>query len=105
MGTAAELPVDDDGFYCTGDVGRFVNGHLQLLGRVTNTCKLSNGLFVTAEFLESIYSCVKEVNQVFVFVEPSCACVSAVVVPHEWCLLNEEQMLEKFLHMAKKCKL
>lgn len=54
--TAAPLPMDNDGFYRTGDLGRLdAEGFLHLLGRRDDLFKTSTGRKIVPTHLETVY--------------------------------------------------
>ena len=94
----AELGLDLEGFYPTGDLGRFCDGRLELLGRRATTVKLSNGFFVHLERLEERYlSLVPDLDQIFIMASDSCLTAACVQQGH----LTESQLLCKMLKAAK----
>lgn len=94
----AELSLDPEGYYRTGDLGRFRDGRLELLGRTATTVKLSNGLFVHPEQLEERYlSLVPDLDQVFIMASGSS--LTAACVQHGG--LTQNQLLCKMREAAK----
>ena len=77
----------DDGFFRTGDIVELrtdSNGqpNLFIIDRKKNFFKLSQGQFVSPEFLEGIYIRSPFVEQIYIHGDPLADCVTAVVVPH-----------------------
>ncbi|CAE7820445.1 hetM, partial [Symbiodinium sp. CCMP2592] len=97
----ATLALDEDGFYCTGDIGCYKNDFLELLGRVGNVAKMANGLFLSAEGLEEKYaSLIQDLDQVFVIANPDANTVSAACIVHRWSSLDDKQLLLKMQQAA-----
>uniref|UniRef100_A0A7S2TMI9 AMP-binding enzyme C-terminal domain-containing protein n=1 Tax=Lotharella oceanica TaxID=641309 RepID=A0A7S2TMI9_9EUKA len=75
---------DDDGWFSTGDVGRFdKEGRLWVVDRKKSMFKLAQGEYVSPEHLESVLLKSPWVRQVWVYGKPSERYVVAVVVPEK----------------------
>ncbi|KAJ4459067.1 putative Fatty acyl-CoA synthetase A [Paratrimastix pyriformis] len=83
-----------DGWVHSGDVGTYVMGNrLKIIDRVKNIFKLSQGEFVAADRVESIYSASPLVSQVMVHGERTMNGLVGLVVPNpdgvaHWCQTN-----------------
>jgi len=78
--TAATLLVD--GWVATGDVGRWnPNGSLSIIDRRKNLFKLAQGEYIAVEFVESVYSKVAAVNQLWIYGNSFKSVLLGVVVP------------------------
>lgn len=65
-----DTPLDEEGFYSTGDLGRFdEDGYLYLVGRKSHMIKTSTGHKVHPLHVESVYQRHPLLDQVFVFGE------------------------------------
>ncbi|KZO99390.1 acetyl-CoA synthetase-like protein [Calocera viscosa TUFC12733] len=74
--------VDDEAWVHTGDVGLFdEHGRLVIIDRVKNIMKLSQGEYVALEKVESAYSTIALIAQIFVYGDGTQDYVVAVVVP------------------------
>lgn len=81
--------VDDDGWYHTGDIGRWrKNGSLEIVDRIRNVIRLSIGKDVAPERIESVFMEIPFVSNIFLYGSPSRACCVAVVVPCAELLVN-----------------
>ncbi|CAE7261295.1 hetM [Symbiodinium sp. CCMP2456] len=97
----ATLALDEDGFYCTGDIGCYKDDFLELLGRVGNVAKMANGLFLSAEGLEEKYaSLVQDLDQVFIIANPEENTVAAACVVQPRSSLDDKQLLSKMQQVA-----
>lgn len=75
---------DVDNWLHTGDIAMILhNGAIQLIDRKKNYFKLSQGVFISPERVESVYSRAKGVNEIFVYGDPYENFCVAVVVPEE----------------------
>jgi fatty acid CoA ligase FadD9 len=73
---------DADGFYRTGDVmAELGPDHLVYIDRRNNVLKLSQGEFVAVSKLESLYTAIPLVRQIFVYGSSERSYLLAVVVP------------------------
>jgi len=73
---------DQDGFFMTGDIGRWnLDGTLSIIDRKKNIFKLAQGEYVAAEYIESIYTKNKFVQQIFVYGDSFQSCLVAVIIP------------------------
>ncbi|KAJ2745467.1 medium-chain fatty acid-CoA ligase faa2 [Coemansia sp. BCRC 34301] len=74
----------EDGWLCTGDIGRVdERGRFHIIDRRNNMFKLAQGMFVTPEKIENIYADHFIVNQAFVYGDPLRSSLVAVIVPDE----------------------
>ncbi|KZT57439.1 long-chain-fatty-acid-CoA ligase [Calocera cornea HHB12733] len=74
--------IDDEGWLHTGDVALMdETGRLVIIDRVKNIMKLSQGEYVALEKVESAYSTIALLAQIFVYGEGTQDYVVAVVVP------------------------
>ncbi|KAJ2002154.1 medium-chain fatty acid-CoA ligase faa2 [Coemansia thaxteri] len=81
----------DDGWLCTGDIGMVdERGRFHIVDRRNNMFKLAQGMFVTPEKIENIYSDHFIVNQAFVYGDSLQSSLVAVIVP-------DAQLLRMFL--------
>jgi len=77
----------DDGFFRTGDIVElrtYTNGYVNLhvIDRKKNFFKLSQGQFVSPEYLQSIYIQSPFIEQIYIHGDLLADCVAAVVVPN-----------------------
>ncbi|MFH4975008.1 hypothetical protein AB6A40_001717 [Gnathostoma spinigerum] len=76
--------IDAEGWMHTGDIGKWTeNGVLQIIDRVKNIFKLSQGEYIAPEKVENVYMQSRLVSQVFLHGESLKTCTIAVVVPEE----------------------
>ena len=76
-----ESPFDEEGFYHTGDIGQLEGkGILRLIDRRKNVFKLSQGEFVAAQRIESIYVSIPIIQQICVYGNTLMDSILAIVV-------------------------
>jgi len=86
--------IDSDGWFHTGDIGQWnKNGTLSIIDRKKNIFKLSQGEYVAAELVESIYAKNKFIENVFIYGDSLQSAVVAIIVPdkevlEEWAKQN-----------------
>ena len=68
-------------YFRTGDIGRLVNGNIEVIDRKKSMFKLSQGVFIAPEKLETAYISCDYISQIFVYGDRMASCVSAVIVP------------------------
>ncbi|EMD43609.1 long-chain-fatty-acid--CoA ligase, putative [Entamoeba histolytica HM-3:IMSS] len=72
----------DDGFLCTGDIGRInYDGSLSIIDRKKNLFKLAQGEYIAVEPLENTYSLCPLVSQCFIYGESTDTFITAIIVP------------------------
>ncbi|CAD8049638.1 unnamed protein product [Paramecium sonneborni] len=81
--------IDKDGWIHSGDVGVIKpNGALQIIDRVKNIFKLSQGEYIAPEKIEGIYTRVNGVTEAFVYGDSSKSYCIAIIVPDKQFVLN-----------------
>ena len=71
-----------DGFFLTGDIAELQpDGALRVIDRKKNLFKLAQGEYIAIEYLETVYSAVPEIEQIWVWGDPLSSFLVAVVVP------------------------
>ncbi|KAL7718562.1 Long-chain-fatty-acid--CoA ligase [Entamoeba marina] len=77
---ATKAAFTDDGYFCTGDIGRIcVDGSLSIIDRKKNLFKLAQGEYVAVEPLENKYSSITLVEQCFIYGESTDTFIVAVL--------------------------
>lgn len=72
-----------DGFFATGDIGQLNDdGTLTVIDRKKNLFKLAQGEYIAIEYLETVYSRVNEISQMWIWGDPLDNFLIAVVVPN-----------------------
>ncbi|ELP93982.1 long-chain-fatty-acid--CoA ligase, putative [Entamoeba invadens IP1] len=85
----------DDGYFCTGDVGRInYDGSISIIDRKKNLFKLAQGEYIAVEPLENLYCLNNLVQNIFIYGESTDDFIVAIVVP-------EQKDFEEF--MAHTC--
>jgi len=73
---------DEDGWLHTGDVGQMVEGNaLQIIDRIKNIFKLSQGEYIVSEKLERVYEQSPYVNQIFIYGDSFKNHIVAIIYP------------------------
>ncbi|CAK71079.1 unnamed protein product (macronuclear) [Paramecium tetraurelia] len=81
--------IDKDGWIHSGDVGVIrPNGALQIIDRVKNIFKLSQGEYIAPEKIEGIYQRVNGVTEAFVYGDSSKSYCIGFIVPDKQFVLN-----------------
>jgi fatty acid CoA ligase FadD9 len=70
-----------NGWFYTGDLGRWVDGRLEILGRRGRAVKLASGEFLTPDRIETVLGLDPWIDEVFVHAEPGWEAPAAVIVP------------------------
>jgi len=71
-----------DGFFLTGDIAELQpDGSLRIIDRKKNLFKLAQGEYIAIEYLETVYTSVPEIEQIWVWGDPLSNFLVAVVVP------------------------
>jgi len=79
---ATKETIEEGGWLATGDIGRFnPNGTLSIIDRKKNIFKLSQGEYIAAERVETIYGKSVAVGQIWVYGNSFKSFVVAVIVP------------------------
>lgn len=79
---ATKETFDENGWFETGDIGRWnPNGTLSIIDRKKNIFKMSQGEYIAAEHLESVYGKSPLVCQIWIYGNSFKSFVVAVVVP------------------------
>lgn len=74
------ITIDGKRFFRTGDIGRFIDGKIEIIDRKKSMVKLSQGIFVAPEYLETLYNESNYIHQIFILGDSTWNCVAAVVV-------------------------
>ena len=80
---ATDAAFDKDGWFHTGDIG-FVNrdtGSIQVIDRIKNIFKLSQGEYVAVEKVENVYVKNSLVDQIFIYGDSRQNYIVGIVVP------------------------
>jgi long-chain acyl-CoA synthetase len=81
---ATEQCFDEDGWFCSGDVGIiYPNGSLKIIDRSKNIFKLSQGEYIAPEKVENTVIISKYVDQIFVYGDSLQDCCVTVIVANE----------------------
>ena len=73
--------LNDQGWFRTGDIFELnKTGQLQMIGRVKELVKLSQGEYISLNKLTAIYSSVQYVSQIFIYAGLQCRYLTAIVV-------------------------
>jgi long-chain acyl-CoA synthetase len=74
--------LDDDGWYRTGDIGGFTqDGYLQIVDRVKQLVKLSQGEYLSLTALSDVYGATPGVKNIYVYADSHHDAPLAVVIP------------------------
>eukprot|EP00727_Mastigamoeba_balamuthi_P004089 m51a1_g13678 hypothetical protein (428) ;mRNA; f:181-1605 len=80
---ATKEAITEDGWLRTGDIGALnEDGSLSVIDRVKNMFKLSQGEYVPAEYLETLFSSSSLVTQAWVYGDSTESSVVCIVVPN-----------------------
>jgi long-chain acyl-CoA synthetase len=110
VGDANPRPLDSDGFYRTGDLGRFdKDGYLIVSGRSDDMIKTSTGRRVAPASVEAELRSVSGIDQAVIFgagrkcLWPLCTCVPAH--PHEAASVGlERELRERVARMSENAR-
>eukprot|EP01102_Stenamoeba_stenopodia_P012401 TRINITY_DN3916_c0_g1_i1.p1 TRINITY_DN3916_c0_g1~~TRINITY_DN3916_c0_g1_i1.p1 ORF type:complete len:689 (-),score=164.93 TRINITY_DN3916_c0_g1_i1:125-2191(-) len=81
--------IDEDGWFHTGDIGMWrPSGVLSIIDRKKNIFKLSQGEYVAAEYVESVYQKNQFVGQIFVYGDSYQSVLVGILVPDKDVLLS-----------------
>lgn len=113
--------LDEDGWFATGDIGVInKDGELEIVDRVKQLVKLSQGEYVSITVLTDVYSLTPGIKNIYVYANSHHDSLMAVVVPEdklieEWkksgisdfknSRAAEEQILKKLLAQAEEKRL
>ena len=87
--------LDEEGWLHTGDIGMILhNGALKIIDRINNIFKLSQGEYIAAEKIETIYQKSKVVSEIFVYGDSFQSFIVAVIVPERSHLLKIGEKLK-----------
>ncbi|KAJ3445781.1 fatty acid coa synthetase family [Anaeramoeba flamelloides] len=72
----------NDGYFRTGDIGKYIDGKLIIIDRIKDTIKLSQGVFVSLNYLEEhVFKQSKMIHQIFIYGCPDYSFLVAIIVP------------------------
>ncbi|BFU21262.1 long-chain-fatty-acid--CoA ligase, putative [Entamoeba histolytica HM-1:IMSS-B] len=74
----------DDGYFCTGDVGRInYDGSISIIDRKKNLFKLAQGEYIAVEPLENLYGLYPLLQNVFIYGESTDTFIVGIIVPEK----------------------
>ncbi|KAK8889008.1 hypothetical protein M9Y10_033750 [Tritrichomonas musculus] len=81
--------LDDDGWFATGDIGTIAsNGSLQIIDRVKQLIKLSQGEYISLSSLTDIYNNTAGIQNIFIYADSHQDSPLAVVIPEKKLIEN-----------------
>lgn len=82
-----QIDLDSDGYYHTGDIGQLEDENtLKLIDRRKNVFKLSQGEFIVAQNIESLYSSIPIIDQICIYGNSEMDSILAIIV------INKEEL-------------
>ncbi|ELR13668.1 AMPbinding enzyme, putative [Acanthamoeba castellanii str. Neff] len=91
-----------NGWFSTGDIGRWIDGRLYIVDRKKNLVKLSSGEYIALEKLETLYKESSLVENVMIHADTEENVLIAVVQPSKKAGDDEDAFKKEFEAIAKK---
>ncbi|KAJ3432268.1 fatty acid coa synthetase family [Anaeramoeba flamelloides] len=93
-----------DGYFRTGDIGKYIDGKLIIIDRIKDTIKLSQGIFISLNYLEeNVFKQSKMIHQLFIYGCSDYSFLVAIIIPTpQYMDSDKEEFKKELIQLSEK---